>query len=131
MKVRIGDCYRVKTAIDELYTTKLPTVTAFRVKKLAKAVGEELKLAEPERQKIFSTYGIELVDSSIDPSGKEWDITGFIDKHPKKGLEFKAEWEKFMSHEVEISFELLEIEDLGNAVIEPKTLDLLEKFIKE
>ena len=129
MKLTVGDCYNVKPALDDLYATKLPVVTAFRVKKIVNAVNGEISVADPERIKIFEKFKVPFVEGE-----NRYDIEKWSKQHPQKAKEADAEYAEFMKHEVELdikNFKPIKVKDLGDIVIEPQILDVLEKFIEE
>ena len=126
MKLTVGDCYNVKPALDDLYTTKLPVVTAFKVKKIINAVDGEISVADPERIKIFDKFKVPFIQKE-----NRYDVNEFTKKNPKKIPELNADISELFKHEVELNVKPLKAEDLGDIEIEPRTLDVLEKFIEE
>jgi len=123
MKIAIDDLYAINGPVKELYEVGMPVKLALQLKRLMKAIGEEIELIEPERIKLMEKY----------QKGKTKDNNFILPKPDEDGFEdFNRDYHELFSGEVEIPYEKVDLSFLEsdkrfeNVIIKPKTFDVFE-----
>lgn len=98
---------------------KLPALTTFKIVKIIKILGEELKNIEQTRLLIVKKY-----------SNKP-DKEGNFEVKPENIKDFQKEYKEILDQETEIEIDLLSINDLKDIKIKAKDLLLLDKLIRD
>ena len=107
-------------ALSNVLQKPLPIKIAYRLSRFGKRVMDELVVFEEIRVKL------------VEKKGEKNDKTGmFSITDPIKRQEFQAEIEKILQEKVEIEFEVIDIDDLGDMKISASELMALAKVIYE
>lgn len=116
MKITIKDVVDTRITVGELLKQKLPIKIAYRISKLANKLASEYKFYEEKRLELVKEYGEKVKDDE----GNETDNIQVTKKNETK---FYEELNKIVDLEVEIDYDPISIEELGNIQIEPKLLN--------
>jgi len=123
IKIQLGELRNIAEGLNEILTKELPIKPAYWFGKLGKKVHKELAEFEENRVKLIKKY------ASKDDKGE------FIVKDNKYEFEdkeaFNSEFIELAGTEIEIDFNPISIEQLGDAKITPVIMMALEKFMEE
>lgn len=121
---------KINQSIDilgKLNTMPLPAKYAFRVTKLIKKIEEELKFYNESRMKVFDRYAKKTPEGGLDVSEKK-EVLFETDEDKAKCM---AELNDLLSTEIEINFEKIPIDKIGDATFTPSELVMMEDFFEE
>lgn len=118
MKLQIKDIINVITPIKDgekskfeaLLETKLPIKASYRVMRLLDKLQPELKIYENKRNELVKEFGEEQENGEV----------RVVD--PKKLEEFQKKIIELLDIEVDVDFEKLKLDELGDVIIAPKDL---------
>jgi hypothetical protein len=123
MKVTFGEIPEIIEGLRDL--PELPTKPAYWLGRFSSKLKKEYGTFEKERFELVQKY------AAKDPEGK-------IVSDPKTGQAkitdreaFKSAYEKLAAREVDIAFDPVKLDALGNVKLKPDTLSKLEKIIVE
>ena len=119
MKVTIGTFRLAQEALSKLLTTELPVKVAFRLGRLFKIAQENLKEVEDQRVKLVTKYGTK------DEESGELQVT------EEKLEEFQNDFISLLEEKVEVDYEPVGLDDLGDIKLTPVEISALEPFLKE
>jgi hypothetical protein len=119
MIFKLAELYALTRSLPKLTQKELPIKTSFKLLKFLKRSSEEIEIAEKTRIKLVEKYAKERKD------GEEMKVA---DENREK---FQEEFSSLIEEEVNIDFELISIEELGNISVSAMDLVPLEKIIKE
>jgi len=111
MKITLKKIVESKPALDILLLTKLPVKVSYRLAKLDIKLQAEMAVYESQRVSLVKKFG-EQIDSKTD----SWQVPA------DRIQDYKIEFDKLQGEEIEIDFEKIKLEDLGDISIEPKNL---------
>lgn len=108
-----------KSPLNKLLDTKLPVKTSYRISRVISKIEPEIKLFNQTRLELIKKHGKE------DKETGQYNI-------PKKSIEkFTKEINELLTQEIEIDFDCVKIEELGDITIEPSILVSLDWLITE
>lgn len=111
MKVTLNQIVSSVDGLKALLDVKLPFKISYRISKLVNnKLESELKIYNELRNKLITDLGEKNEDGNYQV------------KDPKKLEEFTEKMQELLNQEVELDFEPLKVEDIGDAVIESKNV---------
>ncbi len=111
MKISLNEIVSSVEGLKALLDTKLPVKVSYKISKLINnQLNRELKNYEEVRTKLIIELGVK----------KDNGDSEVVD--PEKIKEFQSKLTELLKEEVEIEWEPLSVEDLGDVSIEPKNL---------
>jgi len=119
MKITIEKLLRSKSVVEKLMRSEMPAAAAYDVMKMARAIGEELKLFEQARKNLFEKYGEE---------NKETKNVQIKDENVEV---FKTEMSDLMKKEVELKCQVLKVQALADVKMSVVDLMIMEGLIEE
>ncbi len=119
MKITLGEILNGKNSLEKLISKEIKIKTAFKLSKLAKMVTEEMQLYEEQRIGLVKKYG------------DEPDEKGATAVKPENNQKFIEELTELTGVEVELDFEPISVDELGDIEISAGDLSLIEKFLSE
>ena len=122
MKIKLLDIVEYQKNMGALTKVKLPVKVAYRISKLNNKIASEVKDYKEQEFNLIKELG-EVV---LDTEGKETDNLRVTKENMPK---YKEEVEKLLDLEVELDFEPIDINELGETTIEPSLLNPI--FFKE
>lgn len=122
MKIKLLDIVEYQKNMGALTKVKLPVKVAYRISKLNNKIASEVKDYKEQEFNLIKDLG-EVV---LDTEGKETDNLRVTKENMPK---YKEEVEKLLDLEVELDFEPIDINELGETTIEPSLLNPI--FFKE
>lgn len=128
IKIYLGEIDPILTSLDSLINKELPIKLSYSLSKLVKTLESEFKILSEKRNK--------LIDKYAEKDDKNKFIT--IIEQGKQRVKIKEEsmeecnnkLQELFNIEVEINFEPISIDLLGDISISAKDLLVLDKFIK-
>jgi hypothetical protein len=121
--LKLGEVKEIVSGLNQVMGERLPVKTAYSFTKLAKTIQNEYRTYEESRMKLIHTY------SNKDENGKPSIVDGEYDICDKQA--FAKEFSELSNIDVEIDFNPISINDLGDAQISPVAMIALEKFVGE
>lgn len=115
MKFQLGEIRQMKDPMIGLLGKDLPIKSAWKLNKLVKAFDKELAEIEEFRINLVQKLG-------------EADEAGNVQVPEDKMEQFVTEFNELLMSEIEVEFEPIEIESLGNIQISAKELLPLDKI---
>lgn len=122
MKIKLLDIVEYQKNMGALTKVKLPVKVAYRISKLNNKIASEVKDYKEQEFNLIKDLG-EVV---LDTEGKETDNLRVTKENMPK---YKEEVEKLLDLEVDLDFETIDINELGETTIEPSLLNPI--FFKE
>jgi len=110
MKIKLSQIVNSVESLNKIVEIKLPVKVAYKVNRLINKINPELKTYNESRETLVKEYGDEQEDGS-------WKVVD-----PVKLNEFAIKLTELLEVEIEVEFEKIKIEDLGEALIEPKNM---------
>ena len=101
-----------------IFGKELPVQVAYKFSKLGKALMEELKLVEDQRMKMIQKY-----DGVLSEDKTQFSFT------PENGEAFQKEMMELLTLPIEVPFQPLPVEKLGNVSLTPNELLALEPIL--
>jgi len=133
MKIKLLELKGIETGLQKLIDKELNVRIAYRIGKLLKVVTDETAILEDNRNKLIQKYG-ETVEASDAPQeeGQPPAPQGQqrIQVKPENQQKFFNELSELLQEEVEITFEQISLNDLGDITFTPKDMFLLDPVIK-
>lgn len=111
MKIKLGEIVSQLENIRNLLENKLPVKVAYRLNKLSKKLDSELKSYNETKNAIV----LELAKDLPDP-------TRITEENPVELAEYNKKHKELLEEEVEIDFEKIKVEELGEVVVSPNEL---------
>jgi hypothetical protein len=116
MKLTISQAQGITTSV--IFTKDLPVALSFKLAKLGKAITEELKVMEEQRQKLIAKYnGVLTEDRS------QFAFEG------ENAIGFNRDMAIIYATEFEVVFEPVSISSFGDTSLTPNDLALLDPLI--
>ena len=119
MKIAIGKFRVAQDALSKLLTAELPVKIAFRLSRLYKVAQENLTAVEEQRVKLVSKYGKKVGDSED------------MEVLPENLEKFQEELLSLLEEEIEVDYEPVGLDDLGDIKLTAVEMAALEPFLKE
>ncbi|MFD2628720.1 hypothetical protein [Oceanobacillus kapialis] len=118
MKVKVSDIFDLKEGLTTISEKELPVGVAFKIQRINRVVGEELKTAQGLRTKLVQKY-------------KEKDLEdGRVKLKEDKLEEFNKEMDELSAQEVKLDIEKIKVEDLSSISVTPKSLGLIDTILE-
>lgn len=114
MKVKLIDIYSSVNSLSKLMEQPLPAKVSFKLMKLLNAVNEEVKLIEEQRMKLVKKYASD--GNTVGDDKRE---------------EFLKEFSDFLNDEVEMSWEPISIDSLGDLQLSVAELTRIQFLFSE
>ena len=111
MKLKLSEIVNAQEQIKKLVETKLPVKVSFKINKLIVSIQPDLKIFEDKRNELVKEYG------GVPDEAGMIKVTD-----PEKLKVFMEKVSELVSIEVEIDFEPIKIQELGDIVLAPKDL---------
>jgi hypothetical protein len=124
MRITVEELFNVGKTFGSFLEKEIPMKTSLKMRRLNKAIGEEVEIHDPERVKIFENVGCELKDN-------KFDVPKLQKESPEKYAELITKLNEFNAQEIDLKFEPFKAEDFGEITVKPAILILLEKFIED
>lgn len=112
MQVKLEYVIGSLKGLNELVEQKIPTKISYRINKLVKKLSPEVD----SFNKVKNDLIIELGEKQEDGS--------HTIKDPEKMKEFLTKIQEVLNETIEVDFELIKVEDLGDVTIAPKELPM-------
>lgn len=119
MKIKVADLYDLSLGLNDLADKELPISTSLKIEQNQKKVSEELVSTDKIRQKIINKYKDNDVEVENGTKIKE----GKVDI-------FQKEVQELMDQDVELDLKKIDLKDLGNISIKPRSLTFLNTILK-
>ena len=119
MKFSLGEIYGLTRSLQKITDKELPIKVSFRIYKFLKDSTSEMETLEQSRVKLVEKY------ADTPKEGEEMKVS---DANRGK---FQEEFSGLLNEEVDISFEPISIDDLGDISISTNDLLPLQKIFKE
>jgi hypothetical protein len=119
MKFNLGEIYGLTRSLQKLTDKELPIKVSFRLYKFLKDSSAEMETLEKARVKLVEKY------AEPKEEGKEMKVA---DENRDK---FQEEFSGLLGEEVEIAFDPISIEDLGDIAMSTNDLIPMQKIFKE
>ena len=118
-KFNLGEIYGLTRSLQKLVNKELPVKISFRLCRFLRESAVEMESLEKSR--------VQLVEKFAEPKeeGKEMKVS---DENREK---FQQEFSNLLSEEVNIDFEQISIEDLGDISLSANDLIPMQKIFKE
>lgn len=120
MKFTLAEIKLMSSSLSKLVHLDLPIKISYRLSKLLNFFDKEIITVEKARVELVKKY-----------AGENKDEEGGIRVAKEHEEEFRTEFEKLLTEEVEFSFEPILIDELGNIKMSPMDLARINKIIKE
>lgn len=117
MKITLGEVDTAKDSLRSLMAKELPIKVSYRFAKLAKQLSDELNQLEDQRKELIKKHG----DAKDDGTFKIPD---------DKRETFLKEYEDLLSLEIDVNFEPVTVDQLGDINISSAQLVNLHRFIE-
>ena len=113
MKVSIREIYASRTSLGKLAQAQLPVKLSYDLAKLLKKLNDEYTLIEDQRVALVKKHGEEI-------DGGEFTIANDEQKE-----NFLNEFNELLDNDIEVDFEKINVDQLGNISISPNELSSL------
>ena len=119
MKIKVADLYDLSLGLNDLADKELPISTSLKIEQNQKRVSEELVSTDKIRQKLIEKYkdndvkvenGVKIKDDKLDI--------------------FQEEVQELMNQDVELDLKKIDLKDLGEISIKPRSLTFLKTILK-
>lgn len=123
MKLQLGELRPIMDALPAVLDKEIPAKTAYWLARAFKQIGPEFEPFEKARQKLVEKH------AKRDKKGK---LIVKDNIHPMKDMEaFNKEYTELAGQEIEIKYEPITVEQLGDAKIKGNDILMLGRLIKE
>ena len=112
MKITINEAYNIFQNLNELADKDLPIKTSYKILKLAKQLQIEMDVMEESRKKIAAKYSED--GESVDAD---------------KVSDFRKDFAEILNQEIEVEWEKIPIEELGDIKLNVKTMSAIEQLV--
>lgn len=119
MKIKVADLYDLSLGLNDLADKELPISISLKIEQNQKKVNEELVSTDKIRQKIINKYKDNDVKVENGTKIKE----GKVDV-------FQKEVQELMDQDVELDLKKIDLKDLGEISIKPRSLTFLNTILK-
>lgn len=117
MKVKLSDVYVSVPVLTKVLDLELPVTVSYKFMKLVNNLNEELKGIEEQRVKLVKKYSTEENQATVADTKKE---------------EFLAEFTSLLNEEIDINWEKLALEKLGDSLkLSPNELNKVSYLFSE
>jgi len=117
MKVKLSDVYVSVPVLTKVLDLELPVTVSYKFMKLVNNLNEELKGIEEQRVKLVKKYSTDDNPATVSDTKKE---------------EFLAEFTSLLNEEIDINWEKLTLEKLGDSLkLSPNELNKVSYLFSE
>ena len=113
MKIKLDEIVNSAELINELQKVNLPVKVSYRIKRFIDKISPDLKEFNKKRVEILNKY------CKLSADGKSYDVSVLSDE---KKIELNSKLKDIIDKELDIDFDKIKIEDLGDSKIEPRLL---------
>jgi hypothetical protein len=123
MIIQLGELREITEGLNELLGKEIPVKPAYWFGKLAKKIQKEVVEFEENRMKLVNKYAIK------DDNGQPVAENGKYQFNNQE--EFQAEFKELVETDIEIDFNPISLDLLGDVKLSPVVMIGLEKFLEE
>ena len=127
MKLKLGELNIVLESLNKLIDKEIPIKTSYKLSKLTKKIIDEYSIYEENRMKLINKYAEKDVDNNIIINKKD-NSTTMIGENK---INFNKEFTELINIEMELEFEKIKLDDLGEISISPRNLLYLNFLFDE
>ena len=127
MKLKLGELNIVLESLNKLIDKEIPIKTSYKLSKLTKRLIDEHSIYEKNRMKLINKYAEKDVDNNIIINKKD-NSTTMIGENK---INFNKEFTELINIEMELEFEKIKLDDLGEISISPRNLLYLNFLFDE
>lgn len=121
MKITLAELQSINRSLPAITQQPLPVKLSYRLSKLISFCTKEMEIVEKARADLVKKYSEE--------DDTEKNVT--VRVKPENEQKFRDEFSELLSEEIELDFDPINLDDLGNVKITPIDLFRLSKIIKE
>ena len=118
MKIKLEKLKIMEKSLSKLLDKELDVIVAYKISKLVKQTTQDLTILEENRIKLVRKY-----------SSKEAAKDGTVSVDRDKQMDFHNEFRKLLEQEVEVDFEPIPMEQLGDIKLTPIDILSLEDVV--
>lgn len=118
MKITLGELLNGKPALEKLVNLEISIKTAYKLSRIINKLNNELQNFEDQRQKLVSKYG-------------EPEENGNVIVTQENMEAFSNELNELINLEIELAYEPVSLEELGDVKMRASELMLIDKFVTE
>ena len=118
MKLTLGELLNGKPALEKLVNLEISIKAAYKLSRIIRKLNEELQNFEEQRQKLVNQYGEPQENGNVIVTQENMEA-------------FAKELNDLASLEIELDFEPVSLEELGDVKMKAAELMLIEKFVTE
>lgn len=127
MKLKLGELNIVLESLNKLIDKEIPIKTSYKLSKLTKKLIDEHSIYEENRMKLINKYAEKDADNNIIINKKD-NSTTMIGENK---INFNKEFTELINIEMELEFEKIKLDDLGEISISPRDLLYLNFLFNE
>jgi len=127
LKLKLGELNIVLESLNKLIDKEIPIKTSYKLSKLTKKIIDEYSIYEENRMKLINKYAEKDVDNNIIINKKD-NSTTMIGENK---INFNKEFTELINIEMELEFEKIKLDDLGEISISPRNLLYLNFLFDE
>jgi len=127
LKLKLGELNIVLESLNKLIDKEIPIKTSYKLSKLTKKIIDEYSIYEENRMKLINKYAEKDVDNNIIINKKD-NSTTMIGENK---INFNKEFTELINIEMELEFEKIKLDDLGEISISPRDLLYLNFLFDE
>ena len=120
MKFTLGEIYGLTKSLQKLTDKELPLKISFRLLKFLRDCSEEMEILEKARIKLVEKYSEEKKEGSNDIKVSE-----------ENKDKFQEEFSILLNEQIEINYDPISVDDLGDIKISTNDLIPMQKIFKE
>lgn len=124
VKVRVNKMFEIDKELPALIEKDLPVKSGIKLRRLLKLFIDEMKVVNDQRIAVFKKHEIPIKDNRYDLA-----VLGTRDRDAQEA--FEKDYTDLMDSEIELNWEPIKSEELGDISISPKCLTMLDDFIKD
>ena len=127
MKLKLGELNTILESLNKLIDKEISIKTSYKLSKLTKRLIDEHSIYEKNRMKLINKYAEKDADNNI-IINKEDNSTTMIGENK---INFNKEFTELINIEMELEFEKIKLDDLGEISISPRDLLYLNFLFDE
>jgi len=127
LKLKLGELNIVLDSLNKLIDKEISIKTSYKLSKLTKRLIDEHSIYEKNRMKLINKYAEKDADNNI-IINKEDNSTTVIGENK---INFNKEFTELINIEMELEFEKIKLDDLGEISISPRDLLYLNFLFDE
>jgi len=127
LKLKLGELNTILESLNKLIDKEISIKTSYKLSKLTKRLIDEHSIYEKNRMKLINKYAEKDADNNI-IINKEDNSTTMIGENK---INFNKEFTELINIEMELEFEKIKLDDLGEISISPRNLLYLNFLFDE